>query len=309
MASHSLRHRARGLAAFAAILLLSTGADAGPPISGAVYVSDLGGPLYRVRYTYDGEHPPVLGAPERVATLPRGGGARGLRDGRVAVVGAGIFSVYDPRDGSVATVGTMTNANALQVSPDGSRMWTGWKDTVLSDVPLAPLAPGTPRALTGDDLVATMLAFTPNDGVFYTTGGEFAEGNFGRIDLAAFATTRIATGVFATGVVYDRYSDTLITAGVGRATQRAPSAPAVVLSNRDDTATGENYLILEPTGDGIAFGTRYGSEFRLVFIDYAAEGRIGAPSTRFYSLPVPGITNSSGGLALDLDLMHWNGFE
>lgn len=309
MHSPPVFRRARGLAVFAATALLSTGVDAGTPISGAVYVSDLGGPLYRVRYAYDGEHPPVLGAAERVATLPRGGGARGLRDGRVAVVGAGIFSIYDPRDAWVATVGTMTNANALQASPDGSRMWTGWKDTVLSDVPLAPLAPGTPRALTGDDLVATMLAFTPNDGVFYTTGGEFAEGNFGRIDLATFRTTRIVAGVFATGVIYDRFSDTLITAGIGRATQRAPSAPTVVVSSRDDAATGENYLILEPTGEGHALGTRYGSEFRLVFIDYSAEGRIGAPSTRFFSLPVPGITNSSGGLALDLDLMHWNGFE
>jgi hypothetical protein len=309
MSFHPLPDRARGLAALAAILLLSTGAEAGPPISGAVYVSDLSGPLYRVRYTYDGEHPPLLGAPEQVATLPRGGGARGLRDGRVAVVGAGIFSVYDPRDASVVTVGTMTNANALQISPDGSRMWTGWKDTVLSDVPLAPLAPGTPRALTGDDLVATMLAFTPGDGVYYTTGGEFAEGNFGRIDLATFSTTRIASGVFATGVVHDRYSNTLITAGIGRATQRAPSAPDVVLSSRDDAATGENYLVLEPTGEGHLIGTRYGSEFRLIFIDHAADGRIGAPSTRYFSLPVPGITNSSGGLALDLDLLHWNGFE
>jgi hypothetical protein len=309
MRSHPMIRSAKGPAAVIAALMLSAGVDAGAPISGAVYVSDLGGPLYRVRYAYDGVNSPTLGAAERVATLPRGGGARGLRDGRVAVVGAGIFSIFDPRDASVVTVGTMTNANALQISPDGSRMWTGWKDTVLSDVPLAPLAPGTPRALSGDDLVATMLAFTPSGGVFYTTGGEFAEGNFGRIDLATFSTTRIATGVFATGVVHDRYSGTLITAGIGRATQRATSAPDVILSRRDDAAAGENYLVLEPTGEGHLLGTRYGSEFRLIFIDHGSEGRIGAPSTRFFSLPVPDITNSSGGLALDLDLMHWNGFE
>jgi hypothetical protein len=297
--------------ALALLLSLVAPAQAGTPIVGALYVSDLSGPLYRVQYAYDGVNAPVFTNVQRIANLTRGGGARGLPDGRVAVVGAGQFSLVDTRvtPATVQFVLTNSNANALQLTPDGQSFWTGWKDTPLSRVPINPLSSGIVQALGGSDSVSTILAFTPSHGVFYATGGEGESGNFGQINMTSFQTTRIATAAFATGVVYDAFSGHLITAGLARASQRDPAAPSVVLSSRDDSSSGENYLILEPTGQGHLIGTRFGGVFRVVFIDYSTDARIGGASTQFFSVNIPGITNSSGGLAIDASQLLHNGFE
>jgi hypothetical protein len=209
----------------------------------------------------------------------------------------------------VALVNSLTNANTATLDPSGTRLWVGWKDTALSEVPLSPLANGTAHAVGGDDTVATMLAFAPGQGAFYTTGGEFENGNFGRINLATFSTTRLAASAYATGVVYDPYSQSLITAGLGRARQMAPSSPATVLSARDDSATGENYLILEPTGGGHLIGTRSGGEARVLLIDFSLSGRIGDATTSLHSAVLSTITDLSGGAGWDGDLVFSDVFE
>lgn len=282
---------------------------AGAPSRGTLYLSALGGTLYRASYVYDGDAVFTVSRPTAVALLRRGGSVRVLPDGRVVVVGAGYVSVYDPRRHTVALVNSLTNANTATLDPSGAKLWVGWKDTALSEVPLSPLANGTPHAVGGDDTVATLLAFAPGQGAFYTTGGEFENGNFGRINLATFSTTRVAASAYATGVVYDPYSQTLITAGLGRARQMAPSSPATVLSTRDDSTAGENYLVLEPTGQGHVIGTRSGAEARVVLMDFSASGRIGDTATTLHSAVLGTITDLSGGAGWDGDLVFDDAFE
>jgi len=289
--------------------VLSSAHGAGAPSRGTLYLSALGGTLYRASYVYDGVGSFAVSAPIAVALLRRGGSVRVLPDGRVIVVGAGYVSVYDPRSHAVALVSSQTNANTAALDPSGTTLWVGWKDTALSEVPLSPLANGTPHAVSGDDTVVTMLAFAPGQGAFYTTGGEFENGNFGKINLSTFSTTRVAAAAYATGVVYDAYSQTLITAGLGRAQQVAPASPATLLGARDDSTTGENYLILEPTGQGQLIGTRTGSQARVVLIDFSASGRIGDATTTLHSTVLNTITDLSGGAGRDADLVFSDAFE
>jgi len=278
------------------------------PSRGAVYLSQINGALYFVPYVFDGTTM-TLSTPRAVAQLPRGGGVQVLPDRRVAVVGAGAVSIFDPHAGTVLVAASQNNANTVMVDPDVARLWVGWKDTPLSEVPLAPFGAGTAHNVSGDDGVATMIAITPLDGAFYTTGGESENGSFGRMDLATFATTRLAASVFATGIVYDGATGTLLTAGLGHARQVQSSAPAAVVSSRDDTATGENYLVLTPTGDKHYLGTRFGGNGRVVMIDATATGLVGDPTSILVSTTTGAVTDLSGALGVDMDSVFYDGLD
>ena len=127
--------------------------------------------------------------------------------------------------------------------------------------------------------------------------------------MSTFATTRIAANLPATGVHFDSFNQRLLLVGAGTAGQRDPANPSLEISSRNDATTGENYLSFTPTGRGHAIATRYGNEARLIFIDYSATGLIGDPSTLFYSLPIPGVSDLSGQAALDGGLLMRDGFE
>jgi hypothetical protein len=306
------KRQASGLAHLAMVLMLNAaGADlsAATPARGRLYLSVLSGPLYRLDYHYDGAESLTLSVPQLLATLPRGGGVRMGSDGYVYVVGAGGVHRVDPGDGSFISVSALNNANTVSFDPDGTRLWAGWKDTALSSVPIDPLADGTPHAISGDDSIATAVAFTPDHGVFYTTGGEFESGNFGRINLTTFVTQRLHGNAQATGAIHDAFSGDLIVAGLGQAKQIAPGNPSTFKSSRDDNASGENYLNLQPDGHGHLFGTRSGAEARLVMVDYSVSGLIGAAGTVMLSVPIAGISNLSGEVAVDIHALFNDGFE
>jgi hypothetical protein len=147
--------------------------------------------------------------------------------------------------------------------------------------------------------------------VFYSTGGTSA-GDFGRIDLNTFTTTRLVAATNATGLIYDTFSKSLILSALGHATQRNPASPLVVVSARDDSGAGENYLLLRPDGVGHLFGSRFGGSGsnpnggRLVLIDYSATGLIGDASTIFVSAPI--VDGLSGGVAVDTAIFA-DGFQ
>ena len=289
----------------------ATSAHAGAPAHGSVYLSNLDGPVYLLAYAYDGSGHLDVSPVHIVATVPRGGGMRRKNRDLVYVVGAGIVSAVNLADETVSSVSANNNANTATLSPDGNTLWVGWKDTVPASVPLQPFGVGIPHPVTGDDSVATMIAFTPAHGTFYTTGGEFAaeSGNMGHIDLGTFITSRSLSDVHATGINYDPFSGSLIIAGVGRATQIDPGNPTSVISSRDDSIAGENYLVLEPDGLGHLIGTRFGSEPRLVFIDYSESGMIGSGSSIIISAPLPNSANLSGGPTLEPDVIFRSRFE
>jgi hypothetical protein len=289
-----------------------TESNAATPTQGIVYLSALAGPgsLYRVDFQYDGASSLTVSTPQRLATLLQvGGGLRLGPDHFVYVVGGGEVYRVDPDNGAYTHVNSGNNANIGSFDPSGNLLWAGWQNSTLSSVPIDPLATGSPHAMSGDDSIVTTVAFSPANGVFYTTGADFDSGNFGRVDMTTFVTQRLLSNARATGVIYDGFSGHLIVAGVGRAKQIAPANPSVVLSSRDDSVAGENYLMLQADGRGHLFGTRFGPAARLVMIDYSASGLIGAADTVMLSVPLPGLTGLSGEAAVDPNSIFKNGFE
>lgn len=285
---------------------ISLQVQAGKGEKGTVYIGAAYGVhnLYKVAYDYDGIGSMTVTATVLV-TLPTAADALIVPGGDVVVAGQGpnVYKV-DSASGAFEQVSAGNNGNTVSLDPSGGSVWIGWRDSSPSQVPLQPFANGTPHAVGGDDGAITTLAFTPNDGVFYANGGK-GLGNFGRIDLATFTTTRLATSTFAATVHYDTFSRSLITAASGHAMQVDPANPGVVLSTRDDSAAGENYLMLRPDGRGHLFGTRSGvagspDAGRLVLVDYSASGIIGDPGTIMVSAALP--DGLSGGVAVDTSI-------
>jgi hypothetical protein len=282
--------------------------DAGSPAKGTAYIGAAFGThnVYKVKYDYDG-----IGSMTATATilttLPTAADALIVPDGDIIVAGQGpnVYKV-NSTTGAFATVSASNNGNTVSLDPSGTSVWIGWADTSPSQVPLDPFANGTPHSVDGDDGSVTSLAFTPHDGVYYSNGGE-SVGNFGRIDLTTFTTTRLMAATFAATVHYDRFSSSLIMAGIGHAIQVDPADPTTPLSTRDDSALGEDYLMLRPDGRGHLFGTRWGGGGdRLVLVDYSASGLIGDPSSIVVSAAL--VDGLSGGVAVDTSILA-NGFD
>jgi len=283
-------------------------AHAGSPAHGTVFIGAAFGThnVYKVEFDYDGVGSMTASA-TILATLPTAADALIVPGGDIVVAGQGpnVYKI-NTASGAFDTVSAGNNGNTVSLDPSGASVWIGWSDASPSQVPLDPFANGTPHSVAGDDGSVSSLAFTPHDGVFYSNGGENL-GNFGKIDLAAFTTTRLMTATYATAVHYDRFSSSLVMAGIGRAIQVDPADPTTPLSTRDDSAAGENYLMLRPDGRGHLFGTRWGgSGDGLVLVDYSATGLIGDPSTILVSTPL--VNGLSGGVAVDTSILA-DGFE
>ena len=276
-------------------------AQAADALKGTVYIGAAFGihNLYKVDYDYDGVGSMTATATV-LTTLPTAADALIVPGGDIIVAGQGpnVYKV-NPATGAFTTVSAGNNGNTVSLDPSGTSVWIGWTDTSPSQVPLAPFSNGTPHSVSGDDATITSLAFTPSNGVYYSNGGT-GLGNFGRIDLTTFTTTRLMTSTFADTVHYDRYSRSLIMAGAGHAIQVDPADPIAVLSTRDDSGLGENYLMLRPDGRGHLFGTRFGGGDRLVLVDYSATGLIGDPSSIIVSAPF--VDGLSGGVAVDTSI-------
>ena len=293
----------------AAILLTPSihPAQAATPAHGTVYIGAAFGThnLYKVEFIYDGVATMTAQA-TLLTTLPTAADAVIVPGGDIIVAGQGnnVYRVNSVT-GTFTTANSSNNGNTVSLDPGGASVWIGWTDTSPSQVPLNPFGDGTPHSVGGDDATITALAFTPGNGVFYSNGGT-GSGNFGSIDMTTFTTTRLLASTFADTVHYDRFSRSLILAGAGHAIQLDPAAPATPISTRDDTAAGENYLMLRPDGRGHLFGTRFGGGDRLVLVDYSATGLIGDPSSIIVSaLLVDGL---SGGVAVDTSILA-DGFE
>ena len=282
-------------------------AQGGTASKGTVYIGAAFGihNVYKVNYDYDGVASMTATATV-LTTLPTAADAMIVPGGDIIVAGQGpnVYKVT-PGTGAFTTVSAGNNGNTASLDPAGTSVWIGWSDTSPSQVPLFPFSNGTPHSVSGDDSAITTLAFTPNDGVFYSTGGT-GTGNFGRIDLTTFTTTRLMTSTFADTVHYDRYSRSLIVVGSGHAIQVDPADPTTALSTRDDSGLGEDYLMLRPDGRGHLFGARFGGGDRLVLVDYSATGLIGDPSSIIVSAPLP--NGLSGGVAVDTSILA-DGFE
>lgn len=299
----------RSAIVLAALCSLIQPVMAGTPLKAGVYLAELQTErLYRLEFNWDGQGALTLGTPELIATTNNGGGVR-FADDVVYVTGAGVVSRVDLRSRQVSAVQSLNNANACALDPAGTHLYCGWRQG-LSQVPLQPFANGTLLPLSGADTDLTMIAFTPAGEVYYSTGTEAFNGDFGRLDLNTNITTRLQTGAFATGVAWDDFSQKLLVAGLGRARMVDPATPTAIASQRDDSGAAENYLSLTPSGRGHALGTRCClTEARLVLVDYSANGDLSSPQTLVASVVIPELTVLSGEAAFDNDRMFRGGFE
>lgn len=285
-------------------LFVTTAVTAATPTRGTVYVGSGFGQhdIYRIEYSYDGADTLTTSTPVFIAHTS--GGSYGhvvTPDRHLLVVGEGSMASVSLSTDVVTPINPHNNGNTVALDPSGVVAWVGWKDTALSSVPLDPPQTGTPHNVGGDDGVATAIAFTPANGVFYTTGGEDRNGNVGTIDLTTFLTTRYVSNIEATGIAYDAFSDSVVVAAFGKSHQIDPANPGAVISSRDDSTVGESYIDLKPDGLGHLLTTRWGSTSgALVLLDYSETGLIGDPSTRHVTAPIdlPAITD----LAYDSEL-------
>ena len=270
----------------AAILLPTAFANAATATRGTVYVAGFTAKqVYRVDYDYDGADTLTVSAPTILASVSNlSYGLAVTPDRYLLVAGQGQVSRIKLPTGAMSTVNPHNNCNTIVVDPAGATAWAGWKDTAISSIPLHPFADGTTHTVSGDDSVATEITFTPANGVFYTTGGEDRNGDVGMIDLATFHTTRLFSNFEATGIHYDAFSASVIFAAFGKARQFNPASPGALLSSRDDSAAGDNYIDIAPDGQGHLLATSFGGT--LVLIDYSATGLIGDVSTRRVSAPM-----------------------
>lgn len=292
-------------------LLAPACVDATTSTSGSVYVGVAFGThsIYKVEFDYDGADSFTIGTPMFVATTPGAADYEILPNRYLLVAGQGNVAKVKLPSGPVVTANPNINANMVALDPDGVTAWVGWYGSAPASIPLDPFGDGTPHALSGDDGTVTTLAFTPQDGVFYSNGGDQQYGFVGRIDLQTFQTTRVFPGATeATGIIYDPFSGTLIFAAFGIAHQIDPANPGVLLASRDDSAAGENYLNLVADGMGHLLATRWGGAAALVLIDYSATGRIDDPTTRYFAVDIPTLSGLSGSLAWD-PVIFADGFD
>lgn len=285
-------------------ILVATAATAATPTRGTAYIGSGFGQhdVYRIEYSYDGADTLTTSAPVFIAHT--NGGSYGhlvTPDRHLLVVGEGSMASVSLSTNVVTPINPHNNGNTVALDPDGITAWVGWKDTPIASVPLDPPQTGTPHDVSGDDGVATAIAFTPANGVFYTTGGEDRNGNVGTIDLTTFQTTRYVSNIEATGIAYDAFSASVIVAAFGKSHQIDPANPSVIVSSRDDSVAGESYIDLKPDGLGHLLTTRWGATTgMLVLLDYSETGLIGDPRTRYVTAPIdlPSITD----LAYDPEL-------
>jgi len=299
------------------LAVLTLPAAAATPTHGSLIVGSMQAGVHylmRVDYDYDGADTLTVSGPVwQRAEANVAAEYVVVPGGYVVFASGGTVSRVQIATGSRVLSNASGNGTTATLDPDGQHVWTGWRDTALSSVPLNPFGDATPHAIGGDDTSATQIAFTPA-GVFYTTGSDNPSdtASVGRIDLEAFTTTRVLAGTDATGIHYDPYSATLVFAAFGKAHQLDPAAPQAIVSSRDDSAT-ENYVDLVPDGLGHLLAVHRSDaacsnpENGIALIDYSATGLVGDPSTRYAhaALPVPGCAT---GLGVDPDLFA-DGFD
>ena len=295
-------------AMLAALFGVASASQAGTPIRGAAYVAELQTErLYRVAFRWDGTGQLTVDTPRLIVTTNAGGGVH-FADDVVYVTGAGTVTRVELATAGTSSVQTSNNANACAADPSQAFLYCGWHFG-LSRVPLQPFGSGVLQPLMGADLNLTAIVFTPAHGAFYSTGTEGIVGDFGSLDLNSGNTVRLQTSAFATGIVWDPFSERILLANLGRARLIDPANPTVAESQRDDSAS-QNYLSLNVTGRGHAIGTLCCvNEARLVLLDYSASADLGSPQTLIASAVLPGLTLRSGEAAFDRDRLFAGGFE
>ena len=243
------------------------------------YTRFLGPPnnLMQARFTYDaGAGTTALSNYVSIASLPGADGVLFAPDGDVIVGGQGnaVHKV-------VLSSGSFTTVNVggvlsfhVMLDPNGTTVWTAGNLGALGSVPLNPFGNGTPHRLTGDDLLVTHIAFAGGQ-AYYSASGVLGLGNFGRIDLGTFTTTRLFTAVpWAHGMAFDCFTKDIIVFGGSYVAQFDPVTETVV-SVLD--ATPLNLNLDQGTSDGEGHLYIASNTGHMLFVDMTVSGLVGTP--------------------------------
>jgi len=272
-------------------LAVAAGAAVADPISYDLFYTTFSGGanINRVHVSYTGDGTAgngtfSLSGNANITSTP---GADGIvlnpNNGRLLIGGQGnAVHEVNPTTGAFTTATPGVNAFHLAVDPDKSRVWASSIPGALAWLDIDPSlsGPGTVLPLSGDDTVITSLAFTPSNGVFYTSSGSGGFGSVGSIDLTTGVTTRFLSGVPAAhGMQFDPFTGDLILAGSNQITQIDPVTHAIL-----STATFGGMTFDQGAVDGLGHAFIASNTGNLLFLDYSTTGLVG-DAGNFSALP------------------------
>jgi hypothetical protein len=160
----------------------------------------------------------------------------------------------------------------LALSPDGKTLYTSPFGGPLDTIPLVNgglSGNGTAHAVTGNDTGVTQIVFDGSGNSYYVTGQPNGFGNFGRINLNTFQTTRLLFNRESIhGTHYDPFTGLITFFGAGKVGTYDPTT-GVFKQSANDINVDFDQGALDGFGHAFIAGNN-----QLTFIDYSATGDI-----------------------------------
>ncbi len=261
-------------------------------------------------FTYDGATTFAISGATVIATTNGADGVIFAPDGDLIVGGQGnIIHKVNPGTGTVVSR-TAGGAASFHVSldPSGAKVWTTGIPGALAEVSLTPFSNGVVHALSGPDTAITSISFDSTGQAYYTASGAAGTGNFGKIDLTTFTTTRFLSGVAAAhGMSFDPFTGDLMLFGDSHISQVDTTTMTIV---SDRIFAGMVFDQGAVDGTGHAFVASNTGD--MLFVDYKNTGQIGSlsnfSSLQFLEANLDDIAPLSGpGAAVPVPAAIWGG--
>ncbi len=277
------------MAVFLGLAGAATSLMAAPVFSGTLYYTTYNGGqnVWRVDYSYASTF--TLSPSVNVASTQGADGILFAPDGNLIVAGQNTNSLHEITTGGAAvnTVGAGTGSYHMALSSNASdailyNLWNGSGGGGSTAISATTLSGGglsasgvayTVSCPAGCSTDVRGLAYDPTPGIwYYGTAPDGGSGQFGTVvfdDTAHTATlTLIEGGIYAHGLTYDPYTDTIIASSSNHVAQYDPGTTTFHLTtigndNLDQSAVdGQGHLFLA------------GNSGNLAFIDYASSNDI-----------------------------------
>ena len=224
-------------------------------VSGTFYWTTFGNPdgYGKGSFRWDGIN--VSASVAQLGALPASGVDRSLQvgnDGNIYSGRAGTMYQIEPATGAFIAVNTGVDNTITSINPTGDKVFVGGPGSAVATlVTGSAFAAGQPHNVSGDDTSASGLAWVGSGPVWYTTGSDSALGNVGKINLSTYTTQRLLTGISATSIVYDPFTQSLFTAGIDGIVQIDPAKGTVLSKWPNPRGTGLFIQNLSVNGKGL----------------------------------------------------------
>lgn len=277
----TLRSRITCLVGWACLLSLAAHAA---NLTGTLYFTTFSGGsnVHSVGYTYAPNTSFTLGSVTNLTPTP---GADGIlfdpQNGNLVVSGqsTGNLSEEAPTGGPVTSVnvGSAGQSYHLALTQGNTSIWNmpNGGSPFISVVGLPFGTNGTSYSVVGPDTDIRGVIWDPLVGqYFYSTACDGCTGNFGIITFngTVFATSRIASGLYAHGITFDPFTGDLIVNSANTIQQITPGGVVVGTV----THSGSEFDQAAVDGKGHLFVASNNGD--LEFVDYSGSGNIGTAS-------------------------------